>query len=436
MNFRIALFILLLPSTVTAQTPARAAVIAAASDIIQKAHYCTFITIDEAGHPQARIVDPIAPDGNFTIWFATNPRTRKVDQVRRNPKVTLSCFDAATSSYVTVLGRGDLVTEVVEKRGHWKPDWAAIYPGGANSDAFMLIRITPARLEIVSESRAIIGDAKTWLPLAIEFPANRQPSVRESDAEMIEAAKAAIVRKLDPSLPEEPLIDWLDDVVGSRTPRKWEVNDCGEHSGSPQPGRDSPICAEVEVTMPDGRQLRIAVGVGTQQRGLTATTPGIYYAVVSQPDGSTKSIGTLSDLPGAIRDRDTGIDVAARSFITAFNNLDMPAFLDRFAEDATIVHPPAAPPRTFPTRLQGKQEIQRTFQVVFDLIRSSSGRAAAPYQDLQPRDLLVQQYDRFAVLTFHLGAERRIGRRTLVLRRIGSDWKIVHLHASTFELPQ
>ncbi len=115
-------------ATVAAQTPARAAVIAAATDIIQKAHYCTFITIDEDGQPQARMVDPIAPDADFTIWFATNPLTRKVDQVRRNPKVTLSCFDAATSSYVTVLGRGDLVTDVTEKQRHWKTDWAAIYP--------------------------------------------------------------------------------------------------------------------------------------------------------------------------------------------------------------------------------------------------------------------------------------------------------------------
>ena len=36
----------------------------------------------------------------------------------------------------------------------------------------MLIRIVPARLEIVSEPRGMIGDPKTWLPLAIDFPKN------------------------------------------------------------------------------------------------------------------------------------------------------------------------------------------------------------------------------------------------------------------------
>jgi len=162
--------IALFPLVVAAQAPARATVMAAATDIIERAHYCTFISIDAAGQPQARIVDPIAPDESFTIWFATNPLTRKVAQVRRNPKVTLSCFDAATESYVTVLGRGDLVTKVAEKQRHWKSDWAGIYPNGAKGDDVMLVRITPSRLEIVSQSRGLIGDAKTWLPLSIDFP--------------------------------------------------------------------------------------------------------------------------------------------------------------------------------------------------------------------------------------------------------------------------
>jgi len=150
--------------------PPRAAIISAATDIIQKAHYCTFITIDQDGQPQARIVDPLAPDSAFTIWIATNPLTRKVDQIRRNPRVTLSCFDAATSSYVTVVGRGELVSDVAEKQRHWKADWSQIYKTGASGNDVVLIRFTPSRLEIVSESRGMAGDPKTWRPLSIGFP--------------------------------------------------------------------------------------------------------------------------------------------------------------------------------------------------------------------------------------------------------------------------
>jgi general stress protein 26 len=171
----LALLVLSLPAAAAAQAaphtpPTRAAVIAAATDIMQKAHYCTFITIGEDGQPQARIVDPLAPDAAFTIWIATNPLTRKVDQLRKNPRATLSCFDSASSSYVTILGRGDLVADAAEKERHWKKDWLAIYPTGARGNDVVLIRLTPSRLEIVSESRGMLGDPKTWRPLSIEFP--------------------------------------------------------------------------------------------------------------------------------------------------------------------------------------------------------------------------------------------------------------------------
>ncbi|MGD9906585.1 MAG: nuclear transport factor 2 family protein [Vicinamibacterales bacterium] len=127
-----------------------------------------------------------------------------------------------------------------------------------------------------------------------------------------------------------------------------------------------------------------------------------------------------------------GVDAALQEFLSAFNALDMPGFLAAFADDAVVFHPPSPPPRTFPTRVSGRAEVERTFRVVFDQIRAASGRTTPPFQNLQPQDLLIQRFDGVAVVTFHLGTEKVRGRRTLVLRRIGATWRIVHLHASTF----
>ena len=143
---------------------------AAARDVIEKAVYCTFITIGEDGQPQARIVDPTVPDAGFTIWIGTNPLTRKMSQIRRDARVTLSCFHGASSSYVTLMGRAALVADVAEKERRWKASWAPFYPNGPRSGDFALIRLTPTRLEIVSDSRGMAADAKTWLPVAIDFP--------------------------------------------------------------------------------------------------------------------------------------------------------------------------------------------------------------------------------------------------------------------------
>ena len=112
-----------------------------------------------------------------------------------------------------------------------------------------------------------------------------------------------------------------------------------------------------------------------------------------------------------------GVDAAVQEFLAAFNDLDMPRFLACFADDAAIFHPPSPPPRTFPTRVSGRQEIERTFQVVFDQIRARSGKSSPPYQNLQPQDVLVQRFDGFAVVSFHLGNDTARGRRTLVFHR-------------------
>lgn len=169
------LLLVLLPSSATAQAssappPSRSDILAAGRDVMQKARYCTLVTIGEDGHPQARIVDPLGPDATFTIWVATNPLTRKVAQIRRDSRVTLLCFDAATSSYVTVLGRAAIVTDAAEKARRWKEEWTPFYASGATGNDVMLIRVTPIRLEIVSVERGLAGDPRTWRPLTIDFP--------------------------------------------------------------------------------------------------------------------------------------------------------------------------------------------------------------------------------------------------------------------------
>jgi general stress protein 26 len=166
---------LALPPCAGAQTAAspphsRAEILAGARDVMHKARYSTLVTIGADGHPQARIVDPIVPDADFAIWIATNPLTRKAKEIERDPRVTLLYFDTGTSSYVTVLARATVVTDAVEKAKHWKDEWSSIYEMHDGKRDFTLIRVTPLHLEIVSASRGLVGDPKTWLPLSIDFP--------------------------------------------------------------------------------------------------------------------------------------------------------------------------------------------------------------------------------------------------------------------------
>lgn len=51
-----------------------------ALSLMQRARYATLVTVGDSGQPQARIADPRAPESDMTIWVATNPLTRKVNE--------------------------------------------------------------------------------------------------------------------------------------------------------------------------------------------------------------------------------------------------------------------------------------------------------------------------------------------------------------------
>ena len=75
-------------SNAPAQTPpakSRAELLAAARAIMDSARFASFVTVDEQGQPQSRIVDPFAPDSDFTIWIGTNRARGKSRRYRNRP---------------------------------------------------------------------------------------------------------------------------------------------------------------------------------------------------------------------------------------------------------------------------------------------------------------------------------------------------------------
>jgi general stress protein 26 len=155
-----------------AATPAR--IQAAAFDVMKVARYCTLITIGEGGHPQARIVDPLIAEAEGSIWIATNPRSRKVREIEKDPRVTLTFFNAAANEYVTVLGRAAAVTDSARKAAHWKPEWQPFYKQESRGADFMLFEVRPFQLEVSSSRHKMANDDDTWRPVILKLPAASQ----------------------------------------------------------------------------------------------------------------------------------------------------------------------------------------------------------------------------------------------------------------------
>jgi general stress protein 26 len=129
--------------------------IEAAKEIIASATTCALITI-EGNHPIVRVMDPFPPESDFTVWFGTNPKSRKVNQIKNNPNVTLYYLEKDASGYVVIHGIAELVNDQQEKEKHWKKEWKAFYPD--KNESYLLIKVTPKSMEVISYKHAILGD--------------------------------------------------------------------------------------------------------------------------------------------------------------------------------------------------------------------------------------------------------------------------------------
>ncbi len=139
----------------------------AAREIINASGTCALITVDQNGIAHARTMDPFEPEDDFTIWLATNPKSRKVNELTNNPNVTLYYNDPKNNGYVTLYGKAFLVNDQVEKDTRWKEEWKAYYPN--RNDSYLLIKVLPSRLEVINYVRGINGNEDTWQPAFVLF---------------------------------------------------------------------------------------------------------------------------------------------------------------------------------------------------------------------------------------------------------------------------
>ena len=140
--------------------------LAIALEIIQTDKVCTFITVDQDDKPQARILAYFPPEDDWKIWVGTSTNSRKVAQVKNNPNAMIFFYDPKGRSYVSIAGKARVVSDSELKKKYWKEGWKVYYPDPEKD--YILIEVTPARLEICSFKHKLYWDS-TGKPAFVEF---------------------------------------------------------------------------------------------------------------------------------------------------------------------------------------------------------------------------------------------------------------------------
>ena len=105
-------------------------------------------------------------ENDFIIWFGTNVKSRKVSEIHNNPKVTVYYESTNSSGYLTVCGIAQIIEDSKEKSRLWKKEWENFF---TDKDNFVLIKVIPYKLEIISYKHGINGDKETWRAVNYKF---------------------------------------------------------------------------------------------------------------------------------------------------------------------------------------------------------------------------------------------------------------------------
>jgi general stress protein 26 len=145
----------------------RPELIAAAREIMGNQTYCALITQDEDGRSQVRTMNPFPPEQDMTVWIATSTRTRKVQHIRRDPRVTLYYGNHGQAvGYVAIIGRAELIDDRAEMIKRKRAYWDSAFPGFKN---LVLIKVVPESMDVLNYSRGAVADLETWRTPSVDL---------------------------------------------------------------------------------------------------------------------------------------------------------------------------------------------------------------------------------------------------------------------------
>ena len=124
--------------------------------------FCVGITQGENGEVNARVLQPLPLQEDWTVNVLTNRRCRKVREIERTGRMTLLYQHDADRSYVTLVGRATVVEDLELKRAIWKPAHRRWNPGGPEDPATVFARLCPDRIELWSAVHNVMPEPQGY----------------------------------------------------------------------------------------------------------------------------------------------------------------------------------------------------------------------------------------------------------------------------------
>ena len=118
--------------------------------IMKETNLHVYLPTTDGDQPKVRPISPIVED-DASIWVTTFNNSRKVKQIKQNPKICLAFVEQPRGDKAAILiGEAKIETSMEQKKRVWNLttfDLTEYFPDGPESDDFCLLKIIIKEVE-------------------------------------------------------------------------------------------------------------------------------------------------------------------------------------------------------------------------------------------------------------------------------------------------
>jgi general stress protein 26 len=113
--------------------------------LVEDIRVCMFITNNESEHEHTRPMYAIEVENDGTLWFFTDIRSIKVEEVATDRQVHLTFAHPGKDSYLDLRGTASVVTDRAKVKEKWSAVAKPWFPGGSDDPNAALLSVKPMR---------------------------------------------------------------------------------------------------------------------------------------------------------------------------------------------------------------------------------------------------------------------------------------------------
>ncbi len=97
------------------------------------------------GYPDVRAMIKNKNEGPKTIWFTTNTSSRKIEQLKENPKACVYFVDSDKWMGLRLVGIVDILQDPESRQRLWREGFERYYPSGVSDPDYSVLRFKAQR---------------------------------------------------------------------------------------------------------------------------------------------------------------------------------------------------------------------------------------------------------------------------------------------------